>query len=438
MNCKFCNAELEEEVTLCPQCGKENAEELAEDVSVESTEETTVEPPVETPKKKRNLLVTILAVIGGVALLAVLAGAIFFGFVKDNVAVKTESYTVSVAKAEKSRDVVVATVGDRELTNSELQIYYWQGISDFYNYYGYYMDLSTLGLDLTQPLDQQFYDEANGVTWQQYFLGAALDVFHRYAALGITGESEGYTLDAEQEAYLDSIPEQLEAMAVSNGYKDAADMLYKDMGPACDVEGYMDFIRLNFYVGQYYDSVYAKLTPTMEEMEAYYAENEESLNAKGIVKDDTKYVDVRHILIKPVDGDLEACREKAQQLLDQWKAGEATEESFAQLAAQYTEDAGSQSTGGLYTDVYQGKMIAPFDEWCFDESRVYGDTDLVLTDYGYHIMFFVESRAAWVSSLETQMLTERSTALVEQAIANNPITVDMDKVVLCDAPEAEA
>ena len=31
MNCKFCNAELEEDVTLCPACGQENAEEVAED-----------------------------------------------------------------------------------------------------------------------------------------------------------------------------------------------------------------------------------------------------------------------------------------------------------------------------------------------------------------------------------------------------------------------
>ena len=32
MNCKFCDAQLEEGVTLCPACGKENAEELLEEV----------------------------------------------------------------------------------------------------------------------------------------------------------------------------------------------------------------------------------------------------------------------------------------------------------------------------------------------------------------------------------------------------------------------
>ena len=42
MNCKFCNAELEEGITLCPACGQENAEEVLEteeEISQEITEE---------------------------------------------------------------------------------------------------------------------------------------------------------------------------------------------------------------------------------------------------------------------------------------------------------------------------------------------------------------------------------------------------------------
>ena len=39
MNCKFCNAELPEEVTLCPACGKEKAEEATQEVSAVENEE---------------------------------------------------------------------------------------------------------------------------------------------------------------------------------------------------------------------------------------------------------------------------------------------------------------------------------------------------------------------------------------------------------------
>ena len=454
MNCKFCNAELEEEVTLCPQCGKENAEEVTEVVAEEiPAEETAVEEIVEvaaetaeTPKK-RNWLVTILAVIGGIALVAVLVGAIYFGFVKDKAQetiVAAESYSVDAATAEKERDTVVAVAGSWELTNSELQVYYWQGINDFYNYYGYYMDLSTLGLDLSQPLDQQFYDEANGITWQQYFLDIALDTWHRYAVLGELAKQENYAMSEASLALLDTIPAEMNAMAVSYGYADAADMLSKDMGPVSDMDGYMRFLELNYYVGEYYDYVYAGLTPTMEELQAYYDENLEEVLAMGIEDDGSKYVDVRHILFKPTGGEVnsetgattyseeewEACRVKAQDLLDQWLAGEATEESFAQLAMEYSEDPGSQSAGGLYTDVYVGQMVKPFEDWCFDESREYGDSGLVQTTYGYHIMYFVGSEPIWVSELSTQLVTQRSTDLVSNALEAFPRTVYMEKIVL--------
>ena len=465
MNCKFCNAELPEEITLCPACGKENAEEIpevdameteeavaaeaaeeaAEETAEEAAEETTEETAEEAPAKpKRSLWVTILAVIGGIALLAVLAGAVLFGMKSANKLAK--SYTVSDAKAQKESATVVATVGTQELTNSELQIYYWQSIKDFYSYLSYYMDVSSLNLDLSKPLDEQFYDEEQGITWQQNFLEAALDTWHRYAALATEAEQEGFVLDAESEAYLADIPNQLEEMALTYGYTSAQEMLTKDMGAACDVDGYMRFIRTNYLVGQYYDSLYVKMEPTLEELETYYAENEEAVLAMGIEQDGSRYVSARHILFCPTGGttdeqtgevtyseaEWEACREQAQTLLDQWLAEGTGEDGFAQLATIYTQDPGSQSNGGLYTNMTVGQMVKPFEEWCFDESRQYGDSGLVKTDYGYHIMFFVSAEETWIADLTSQLVNERSTALVEEIIAKYPIQTNMKKVVLCD------
>ena len=49
----------------------------------------------------------------------------------------------------------------------------------------------------------------------------------------------------------------------------------------------------------------------------------------------------------------------------------------------------SKYVGGLYSQVPQNYMVSEFNDWCFDESRVSGDTDIVGTDYGYHIMYYV-------------------------------------------------
>ena len=82
-------------------------------------------------------------------------------------------------------------------------------------------------------------------------------------------------------------------------------------------------------------------------------------------------MDVRHILFQPdttgldsksetYDADLQARRDeeakaKAEDALAQWKAGDATEDSFAALANELSADGGSNTNGGLYTEVYKGR-----------------------------------------------------------------------------------
>ena len=478
MNCKFCNAELAEDVTLCPVCGKENAEDAAamaeeivcqeadsfeaeetleetpaeiaeasaEEPVEEATEETLEEPMEETVEapKKRKTWVKVVAIVCALAIALVLAGSIYFA--AKGAAPAAKSYTVSDEKAVKAQHTVVATVGDYGLTNSELQVFYWQAVEEFYNYYGYYLDASVL--DLEQPLDTQYYDEESGITWQKYFLDSALSVWSRYAALCMAGKEAGYQLDAESQEYLDSMTEQLATGAAEQGYASANEMIQASMGAACEESGYYSFLSTNIYAGQYLNSLYDSLVPTMEEIEAYYAANEETLNQQGIANDGSITVDVRHILICPQGGtedengtvtyseaEWEQCRVEAQELLDKWQAEDGTEEGFAQYAMDYTEDPGSMSTGGLYTDVYVGQMVEPFENWCFDESRQYGDTGLVQTSYGYHIMYFVESREVWIGSVQDAILSERSMEIVNEAVAKWPLEVKDNKIVLSNITE---
>lgn len=112
-------------------------------------------------------------------------------------------------------------------------------------------------------------------------------------------------------------------------------------------------------------------------------------------------VNVRHILV-PFEGgttdengtttysdeEKAAAQTKAQELLDGFLAGEATEDAFATLANENSTDTGSNTNGGLYEDVYPGQMVTNFNDWCFDSSRMAGDTGIVESTYGYHVMYF--------------------------------------------------
>ena len=127
-------------------------------------------------------------------------------------------------------------------------------------------------------------------------------------------------------------------------------------------------------------------------------------------RNDYNTVDVRHILFKVDTSSLDSKaddyeakledlkagkKQEAENALQAWKDGDATEESFAALANKLSEDPGSNTNGGLYKQVYKGQMVSEFNDWCFDESRKAGDTGIVANDaaggsyIGYHVMYFV-------------------------------------------------
>ena len=138
------------------------------------------------------------------------------------------------------------------------------------------------------------------------------------------------------------------------------------------------------------------------------ADGKETINGYYVVRFDSvndntfPLKNVRHILVSFEGGTSDdsgnityseeekaAAKATAEELLNQWKSGEATEDSFAALATEKSSDTGSTANGGLYEDIYPNQMVASFNDWCFAEGRKAGDTGIVETQYGYHVMYFV-------------------------------------------------
>ena len=335
MKCKFCSAELDQDTSICPMCGK-NQEDSAE------------ETPTVTEKKKSNVWKIILAAAGGVVLLAILVGAVLYGFginilPRENNLLYKNSYTVKDSTAEKKQDIIVATMGDQVLTNGELQAYYWTGVFDYLNYYGYYLQLS--GVDFSQPLNKLIYDEKTGMTYQQYFLNSAINSWRGYVALDQLSKEAGFVPTEEHKTYLESLRTQIEKAAKDKGYADPEEFIDKEMFPGCSVDAYIRYNSLGYTALAYYDTLFQTMMPTQEQIEAYYTAHEAELKEKGYHKDNGNYYDVRHILIEPTggtknddgetvytDAEWEACRAAAQKILDEFLAGTATEEAFGSLA----------------------------------------------------------------------------------------------------------
>lgn len=141
-------------------------------------------------------------------------------------------------------------------------------------------------------------------------------------------------------------------------------------------------------------------------------------------RDESPTIDIRHILVPLGTATLSEGDEgyeeeqaqlkadalaKAEELLAQWQSGEATEDSFAALAMAESTD-GSKYDGGLYTEVYQGQMVETFNDWCFDASRKPGDTGVVETQYGAHVMYFSgQNMPVWQSQASSVLRNEAYT-----------------------------
>ena len=144
------------------------------------------------------------------------------------------------------------------------------------------------------------------------------------------------------------------------------------------------------------------------------------------VRDTTPVVDVRHILFteETYKSD-EAAKAKAEEVLKEWKDGEATADSFGALAKKYTEDSNGDK-GGLYEGVTQGQMVDTFNDWCFDKTRQPGDSGMVKTDYGYHLMYFVKSYGSWYDTARKTLESDSYQAISAGYAETYHVTVDSD------------
>lgn len=377
--------------------------EAAEEETAEAAAEEAPEETAEEPKKKKSPLAAILIAVIVLLVIIVTCLGLALSKVQKGEALPTVSDIVEAIKPDNYKpDAIAVTVTDdsgnvvAELSNSEFGFYYWGEYYYYVNYYG-------LGFDATVDLDEQFYDESTGMTWHDYFVDMAKNSLSQIAVLKAEAEAAGFTMPEDYQAEYEAIIEAMPTNAANTGFADEegnGDVLayiQDSYGADATVEEFEEYLYDSYYVSAYSDEIYYSFSYDDAQLEEYYDTNADYFTSYGIEKSDMPNVNVRHILIEPEadeegntsDEAWEAAEEEAERVLQEWKDGEATEDTFGELANTYSTDGGSNTVGGLYEGVYPGQMVETFNDWCFDASRQTGDTDIVKTDYGYHIMYFV-------------------------------------------------
>ena len=121
----------------------------------------------------------------------------------------------------------------------------------------------------------------------------------------------------------------------------------------------------------------------------------------------------RHILIQvPQGADAKtdaAAKAKAEDILKQIQKGA----NFADLAKKYSDDPGSKDSGGELGFAQRGHMVPEFDNAIFTQKI--GDTKIIKTQYGYHIVQVEERTAAHTQSLSEVLPTIQATLIREKS-----------------------
>ena len=134
--------------------------------------------------------------------------------------------------------------------------------------------------------------------------------------------------------------------------------------------------------------------------------------------DESATKDVAHILVsfddyksgtKITDEEKAKAKAEAEQILADYLAGEKTQEAFEKLGEEKTAD-----SNVVYEGVTKGQMVAEFENWIFDEARTTGETGIVETTYGYHVMYFIgDGKLAWENTAHSGVLNDLFTEWVE-------------------------
>ena len=384
------------------------------------------------------------------------------------------TYSASNLEVLSNAHNVVATIGEAQLTNVQLQIYYWMAVNT------YRAENHEVAPDWDLPLDEQLCElTSTNTSWQQFFLQSALDTWHRYQAAVTLSENTvfeteeayaidekkhqeniseetayldvlygynmAYSIDPQHQAHLDQLEDMLETQAAEAGYASLSDLVLEMAGMGTTPEYLVNYAQLANKGYMFFSTLAYQVEAGKSEVTAYYEANTQRYEAAGITADSGKAVTIRHILIAPENGTLsedgsvthtdsawKTAQSTANSLLAKFKKN-STETNFGELAYKNSDDLATNRTGGIYENLVDGQLTGELNTWCFDEARQPGDAAVVKSDAGYHVVYFQSATDRWYAEAEKDLKNQMLCDTMDAALETYPMEVDYASIFLSTA-----
>ena len=104
-------------------------------------------------------------------------------------------------------------------------------------------------------------------------------------------------------------------------------------------------------------------------------------------------------------------------ILEEWKSGAATEDSFAEIADKYNDPAVVSAEGGLYEGLLSSGTSQDVADWLFDGARKKGDVTVIHGGEGEsdHVLYYVgDNSPEWNLSIKSTLLSQTMTDYMEE------------------------
>lgn len=307
------------------------------------------------------------------------------------------SVGISVNNKRKAISGVFMKVGEHKVTSLEYDYYYNIMLTNYMNTYSAF--LPYMGLDTTQDLDAQAYDENR--TWGDIFDEMAVEQIKETKALADDAEAAGFvheTADEEYKEYLEGFKSQAQTagVALSEYYKSC----FGDYATEARIE---PFIRETLYVGAYTQKLLEDNKPTDEEITAKYEENKNNYDSVtyGL------YTFSADVTDESTEEEITAAMEAAKAKAEEMKAARLAGEDFQALCDKYDaknqeaseeeaedeEDAEETSANkNIIENAGYNAIASSYADWMFDEARQANDIEIVEDESGhkYYVVEFME------------------------------------------------
>ncbi|MCD7948530.1 MAG: peptidyl-prolyl cis-trans isomerase [Oscillospiraceae bacterium] len=306
------------------------------------------------------------------------------------------------------KNQVAATIGTEKYSVAEVSYFYYQTRnqeSTMANY-GVQYGTSFTSYDPNTPDNEQYYDEENLETYEDYFRTTSLSALQDMTALCDAATAAGYTLSEDGQASIDSTFDSIDSVCIQYGItrksyfiqsygKYMTESVFRNMLTKATLASEYEALHADEYS---YDSY------TDEQIQAYYDENAATLDSytyrtmfiSGSVSSTT---DEDGNTIEPTqeetDAAMAAAAEQAEKAVAEISAAEDKEAAFIAAAPKYVSETSASTYEddpdySLATTTGTNLSSSTYASWLMDDARQPGDVGSMETSNGEYVVLFIE------------------------------------------------